>query len=323
MDTFATTTVRPPRVLSKSKLLAFRQCPKRLWLEIHRPDLGETSPATASSFAVGHQVGEVARRLYDPKGTGVVIDPQAEGVAAAIARTQTSLLGSAPIFEAGFEAGGARAFADILLPMRKRGRTVWRIDFETVSFAVPIWKGTRPYQQLPFQFSVHRLSRTGTLEAESFLDLSGKDPRRALAESLIRACGTQGPVFVYSPFEDKRIRDLAKRYPKLKPALLALAGRLVDLLPIAEAHYYHPSQQGSWSLKKLLPAVAPELGYDALPGVKDGGMSMTGYTQAIAPETTPQRREQIRQELNAYCGLDTLAMVRLWEFLSGSPRADV
>ena len=455
----ATSTVRPPRVLSKSKLLSFRQCPKRLWLEIYRPELAETSTATASSFTVGHQVGEVARRLFDPKGIGAVIDPQVDGVAAAVARTQTLLSGSVPIFEAGFEAGGARAFADILLPVRKRGKTVWRmvevksatsikdyyredaaiqatvaraaglalesiavayvdktwvypgggdyrglfveedvsqdafgaavtvgtwvkealavvrlaeephratgahcsspyacgfsdhcssqepqaeypvtwlpriqakalkaaierdaiidlrdvpeellnakqlrvkthtlsgqtyfgaqlaatalgthklpayfLDFETISFAVPIWKGTRPYQQLPFQFSVHRLTRAGKLEPESFLDLSGQDPRRALAESLILACGDRGPVFVYSSFEAARIRDLAKQYRKLKPALLSLCGRLVDLLPIAEEHYYHPSQQGSWSIKKVLPAVAPDLRYDALPGVKDGGM---------------------------------------------------
>jgi hypothetical protein len=507
---FATTTLRPPGVLSKSKLLAFRQCPKRLWLQIHRPELEETSSATSASFGVGHQVGAIARRLYDPQGTGVVIDPQADGgVAAAVARTQTLLSRSVPIFEAGFEAGGARAFADVLLPVRKRGNTAWRmvevksatsvkayyredaaiqatvaraaglaldsiavahvdsswvypgggdyrglfveedvtedafgaaatvgtwveealavvrlaqephretgahcsspyacgfsdycrsqepqaeypvtwlpriqtkalkaaiardaiidlrhapdellnarqlrvkthtlsgqvyfgakqaakaltvhkppayfLDFESIRFAVPIWKGTRPYQQLPFQFSVHRLTRAGKLESESFLDLSGEDPRRALAGSLIRACGTQGPVFVYSSFEAKRIRELAKQYPKLKPALLALCGRLVDLLPIAEEHYYHPSQQGSWSLKKLLPAVAPDLCYDTLPGVKDGDMAMAAYAQAIAPGTAPERREEIRQELIAYCGLDTLAMVRVWEFLAGRPRTE-
>ena len=70
----------------------------------------------------------------------------------------------------------------------------------------------------------------------------------------------------------------------------------------------------------MLPAVAPDLCYDALPGVKDGGMAMAAYTEAIALETAPERREQIAKELIAYCGLDTLAMVRVWEFLSGSPR---
>jgi hypothetical protein len=142
-----------------------------------------------------------------------------------------------------------------------------------------------------------------------------------LAESLIRACGTEGPVFVFSAFETTQIRGLAKCYPAMRPALLALARRLVDLLPIAEEHYYHPSQQGSWSIKKLLPAVAPDLCYDALPGVKDGGMAMTAYLEASASPTTPERREQIAKELTDYCALDTLAMARVWEFLSGSPRS--
>jgi hypothetical protein len=71
----------------------------------------------------------------------------------------------------------------------------------------------------------------------------------------------------------------------------------------------------------VLPAVAPDLDYGALPGVKDGGMAMAAYVDAIGPETTPERREQIHQELVAYCGLDTLTMVRVWEFLSGNPRA--
>lgn len=82
------------------------------------------------------------------------------------------------------------------------------LDFETIQFAVPMWKGTRPYQQIPFQFSVHRLSRTSKLEHRSFLDLSGGDPSRSFAENLIAYCGQSGPVFVYNAaFETARIRD--------------------------------------------------------------------------------------------------------------------
>jgi DNA-nicking Smr family endonuclease len=87
------------------------------------------------------------------------------------------------------------------------------LDFETIQFAVPIWKGTRPYQSHTFQFSVHRLARTGELDHEAFLDLSGNDPTKALAEALITACGERGPIFVYSSFEAARIRELGKRFP--------------------------------------------------------------------------------------------------------------
>ncbi len=115
------------RNLSKSKLLAFRQCPKRLWLEIHQPALREDSPATQARFAVGHQVGDVARTLYDPAGKGQLIDAKTEGYDAAFARSWALLASANAIFEAGFSAGGALAFADVMLPARKGGKRVWRM----------------------------------------------------------------------------------------------------------------------------------------------------------------------------------------------------
>lgn len=506
-NSLSTPEQKPPRTLSKSKILSFRQCPKRLWLEIHRPELQEVSDDTQASFDVGHKVNEVARRLFNPQGTGQLIDVKTEGYDAALARSRELLSTAQPIFEAGFKAAGAIAFADILLPVSRKGKQAWRmievksstsvkdyhrddaaiqayiaraagiplssisvayvnktwvyqgdddyqgllkeedvtaetfkresevkqwitaaqetsaapaeparttgshcakpfdcgflnycqsqepqaeypvhwlpdirkkalkthieaervtdlrhvpdellnepqqrvkhytlsgkvflaaeeaaatlakhklpayfLDFETIQFPVPIWKGTRPYQTLPFQFSVHRLSRSGELTHQSFLDLSGNDPTRALSESLISVCGERGPIFVYSGFEAARICTLAKRFPKLKPALNALLERLVDLLPIAEEHYYHPSQQGSWSIKQVLPAVVPELCYDALDGVKNGGMAMDAYLEAISPGTSAERKGQIDRELRTYCALDTQAMVKLWEFFSGEKK---
>jgi hypothetical protein len=194
------------------------------------------------------------------------------------------------------------------------------LDFETISFAVPIWKGTRPFQQIPFQFSTHTLRRSGSLEHESFLDLSGNDPSRALAEALIDACGGTGPVFAYAAaFENSRIKELAARFPRLGKPLRDISNRIVDLLPVAEQHYYHPSQEGSWSIKSVLPAVAPDLQYDDLEGVRDGGMAMEAYREAIDPSTTAVRKNEIQRHLLAYCRLDTYAMVRLWAFFTGRP----
>ena len=113
--------------LSKSKLMAFRQCPKRLWLEIHKPELCEDSPGTEVSFRVGHEVGEIARRLYDPKGTGTFLDPKAEGFTAALKRSTTLLGSSQPIFEAAFSAGGVLARADVMLPVRRGGQQQWHM----------------------------------------------------------------------------------------------------------------------------------------------------------------------------------------------------
>lgn len=493
------------RTLSKSKLMNYRQCPKRLWLEIHHPELRADSSATEASFTVGHQVGEVARRLYDPKDKGELIDVTSEGFANALQRSRTLLETAQPIFEAGFSAAGALAFADVLLPVKKAGKRAWRmvevksstemkpyyqedaaiqafvaresgvplagialahidsqwvypgngdytgllveqdltkdafarrdevvtwiaaahtiarkrsapkigtgkqcsepyacgfidycqsqsslaeypvewlprvqskslkalieegqvkdvrevpddllndqqrrvkqhtlsgkiyfntqgaaealaahklpayfLDFETITFAVPIWKGTRPYQQIPFQFSLHMLGKRGKLTQQAFLDLSGNDPSKRIAEALIAGCGESGPIFAYNAgFESRVIKEMADRFPRMKKPLLSIVERIVDLLPVARDHYYHPDQCGSWSIKAVLPAVVPELSYDDLDGVQNGGMAQDAYLEATHSGTAQARKTQLQQHLLDYCHLDTYAMVKLWQVFAG------
>lgn len=501
-------TKHADRTLSKSRILAWRQCPRRLWLEIHHPELAATGPAAQARFAEGNEVGSLARRLYDPKAKGVEVEVRTAGVAHALAISQDLLLTRRhPLFEAGFQGDGARAFADVLLPTRKAGLRAWHLvevksatsvkdhhrddvavqafaaraagvplarlslayidsgwtykghddyagllaeedltveslgrteevrewvakaqrvarqaqppsvttgaqcqrpyecrfldhcrasepqaehpvewlrgkwsgpladhiasngilelrdlpdnlltarqrrvkqatltgrrhfdregargvlspvrlpalflDFETVSFAVPRWRGTRPYQQIPFQFSLHRWSRSGLLTDRSFIDLSGEDPSRRLAEQLITACGTAGPIFVYNAgFERACIQGLAERFKPLSPALNALDARLVDLLPVARDHFYHPSQQGSWSLKAVLPPLARQLRHTNLSGIQDGGMAMLAYREAIAHSTTAARKAEIERQLLEYCHLDTLGLVHIWAAFTGQP----
>jgi hypothetical protein len=211
-----------------------------------------------------------------------------------------------------FDAAGAAA------DLAAHSLPAYFLDFETIQFAVPIWKGTRPYQMITFQFSLHTLKEDGQLEHTGFLDLSGNDPSESFAHALIIACGEQGPVYVYNAsFETARIRELAARYPELSEPLLAINARVVDLLPIARTRYYHPSQHGSWSIKKVLPAAVPELRYDALDGVQDGGMAMESFLEAIHPDSSAERKAEIEQQLLAYCQLDTYAMVRLWQVFAG------
>jgi len=201
------------------------------------------------------------------------------------------------------------------------------LDFETIAFAVPHWPGTRPYQQIPFQFSCHVELAPGTVLPQSFLATTGDDPRRAFAEALIAAVNpallqefagvgaTPGPVLVYNaPFERARIHELAVEFPDLAETLLAIDQRLVDLLPITREHYYHPAMGGSWSLKAVLPTIGAGLSYEGLP-VADGGMAQEAYRETIDPATTAQRREELRQALLDYCALDTYALVQLVDFL--------
>jgi hypothetical protein len=495
------------RNLSKSKILAFRQCPKRLWLEIHKPELRDDSGSEAV-FAIGHQVGEIARRIYDPEGTGVTIDINDLGHGEALAQSAVLLAqGLTPVFEAGVTIEGALAYADVMLPDLTDGTLAWKmievkssssvkdyqrddiavqtfiatsmgirlssislahidnsfiypgdgdyrgllkendlteealsrsgeaaewiagahavvalteepeistgpqcnnpftcgfceycnrdqevgpkpeyplsslprfhwrkhelmeelgiddlrmvpdeylsdiqahikkhtvagsvffdaagaaadlapygfpayfLDFETIRMRVPIWKGTTPVLQIPFQFSLHILDANGSLLHHGFLDLSGDDPSLACAQLLVNLCGDHGPVYVYrASFECGRIQELAARFPDLSPALEAIIARIVDLLPIARSRYYHPSQHGSWSLKAVLPAAIPDLSYDDLDGVQDGNMAGVAFMEAIDPSTTAERKKELENQLVEYCKLDTFAMVRLWEKFSG------
>ena len=495
--------------LSKSKLMAYRQCPKRLWLELHQPHLGVTVSTDETKLQVGREVGAIAQKLYDEPGLGHTVDAQVEGIAIALTRS-AELLATVqePVFEAGFQADGALAFADVMLPKFEDGQVVWSmvevkssasikdhhlddlalqahiatsagvklksvavahldntwvhpgvedyrgllkevdltketfarademkqwiadaqavvnqpgepkrdigphcsvpfacgfhghcsqgvtkperpvsylpklraakrarlndqgiielrdvpdsmlnalqrrvkqhtlagttffdnegaatdlaphgfpayfLDFESVQLPVPKWKGTRPFQQIVFQFSLHTLSEGGQLDHVPFLDLSGNDPSQPFANALVTACGNAGPVFVYNAtFEDTRIKELSDRFPDLTKPLMAINSRMIDLLRVAQNRYYHPSQGGSWSIKKVLPAAVPELSYDRLAGVKNGGDAMQVFHEAIHPGTTAERRREIKTQLLAYCRLDTFAMVRLWQFFRGGSEA--
>lgn len=190
------------------------------------------------------------------------------------------------------------------------------LDFETINFAVPRWAGTRPYQQIPFQWSCHVEARQGSFEHAMFLDLSGDAPMRAFAESLIDCVGRRGAILVYNQaFEASRIRELADMLPKLATRLRSLIPRIVDLLPITRTHYYHPAMAGSWSIKKVIPTVAPELDYGKLGEISSSGAAPLAYLEAVDERTTPERRRELESGLRAYCANDTLAMVRLVEAL--------
>lgn len=189
------------------------------------------------------------------------------------------------------------------------------LDFETIQFAVPIWSGTRSYQQLPFQWSCHLESQAGKLGHTAFLDCSGQAPMRAFAEKLIAALGDEGPIFVYSHFEKTALNQLIGMLPDLAASLAAIIDRLIDLLPLARRHYYHPQMKGSWSIKAVLPTVAPDLNYDDLDEIHDGLAAQQAYFEAINPGTNETRRQDLLRHLDEYCKLDTLAMVRLvWFF---------
>jgi len=486
--------------LSKSKLNAYHQCAKRLWLEVHRKDLIEISPATQRKFDVGHQVGDIARAEY-PDGILIGHDTQ---LGEALKQTQAVLAATPrrPVFEATARHGDVLVRADLMIPtaggfhmaevkssgevkpyhlidvtvqawvMRSAGIPVesvevrhidsqyvypgnwdyrglltsgdveadverlqpdvpkwikdsqailnrpdpdvpmgkhcddpytcpfkahcaslagpvpefpvtllpntkgknlaaqleadgyvdlrkvpaarigddaklrrihsatttgkpyidpaarevlaaWPhprhyLDFETMNFTVPRWPGTRPFQQVPFQWSCHTEDAKGGLTHADFLDLSGNDPTRGCAESLVAKIGKTGAVVTYNAsFENGVIKRLAERHPDLAEPLTSIAARIVDLWPVVKDHYYHRDMLGSYSLKDVLPTIAPELAHSTLGEVQEGGGAQEAYLEAIDPGTTEARRDELRQGLFDYCKRDTLGMIRVARALSG------
>ncbi len=206
-------------------------------------------------------------------------------------------------------ADAARTLADMDWPR-------YYFDFETVSFPVPVWAGTRPYQALPFQWSCHVEAADGSVEHREWLADGGEAPMRACAESLIAALGATGPVFVYTGYEARVLSDLVGQFPDLAEPLQAVSGRLVDLHPLTRDSYYHPDMKGSWSIKNVLPAIAPDLDYGALGGVQEGNAASDAFLELLDAGTTEPRRAELRSDLLRYCRLDTEALLRLRRFLS-------
>ncbi len=207
---------------------------------------------------------------------------------------------------------GARDFADSLAYPR------FYLDFETIGPPVPIWPGTRPYQVLPIQWSVHIERAPDDMEHAEFLDLSGEPPMRDLAEAMIEALENDGPVLMYTSYERNVIRGLAGMFPDLAGALQAIEARLVDLHPPTKAYYYHPDMMGSWSIKAVLPTIAADMDYAGLDGIQEGTEASAAYLEAIDPKTPAERKKVIRRDLLTYCKHDTEAMVRLLRFFSDS-----
>jgi hypothetical protein len=182
------------------------------------------------------------------------------------------------------------------------------IDFEAASPAIPRWIGTAPYQQIPFQFSLHLEQADGTITHHEYLRCDGADPREGCARALVAAIPEGATLIAYNAgFERSILRGLARDVPDCADALLAIAERTVDLQPVARNHWYHRDQRGSWSLKAVLPTVA-ELDYEDLE-VKGGAMAQDSFLEAISPETDPTQRKTIDEALRAYCRRDTWAMI--------------
>lgn len=218
-------------------------------------------------------------------------------------------------------SGQPRFSGDIARSLGGLEYPVHFLDFETVSFAVPAHPGTRPWQHIPFQWSVHRLSAEGSLGYRGFLFEGDGDPRREFVESLLEAVGERGSVVVYASFENTRLSELASAFPEHASGIARLQARLFDLERVVRAHVQHPDCCGRTSLKYVLPALVADLSYDGL-GIQDGGTASLRYLAAVSGRLGSAERDRVFADLREYCGLDTLALVRVFEALSEAARGE-
>ena len=197
---------------------------------------------------------------------------------------------------------------------------LYYLDFESIQPAIPIYDGTRPYQQLPTQFSLHiQDSPRGAVTHKEFLAPSIGNPLRPVAEALCNLIPKDVYVVVYNrQFECTRLRELAKMFPDLANHLLAISYNVKDLLdPFSKGYYYLPAMGGSFSIKSVLPALFPndpELNYHALDNIcQNGGDAMNLFPKL--QNMSEEDEQKARRALLDYCRLDTLAMVKVMDKL--------
>lgn len=187
---------------------------------------------------------------------------------------------------------------------------VHHVDFETFMPAIPLFPATRPYQTIPMQWSNHIQEEDGAVRHEAYLCSEARDPREEFVVALLESLGREGTVCVYSPYERAVLERLAETFPPLRGELKRVLARLWDLHAVVKDHYYHPAFQGSYSIKSVLPALAPSMTYEDLE-IQDGAMAARYYYRMIFQETDWVKRIEMREALLSYCARDSEALVEV------------
>ena len=191
------------------------------------------------------------------------------------------------------------------------------LDYETLTSIVPYFDGLKPYQQVPFQYSLHILDAPGAeLRQVGYLHRDNSNPAEPLSQTLQSQIGTTGSIITWNMSFEKHCNSLlGELVPEYAEFYAGLNARIVDLMvPFASDWYVDRGFHGSASIKNVLPIMAPQLSYKAL-GIQEGGSAQRLWMEAILDGKHPDQKEKILSDLVEYCGLDTLAMVRIYEAL--------
>ncbi len=257
-----------------------------------------------------HRVGRERATLWLDRGVDRIRDVPAEEIDSnpIWQRQYAATTTTEPVVSAGLNDA---------LPSPAPGQAY--LDFETLAPAIPVWEGCRPFDPVPAQFSLHVRRSQGSPEHHGWLAEGDDDPRPRLATVLAKLLRPVGSIFAYNAsFERRCLEDLARAAGSGEESVILqeASERLVDLLPIVRNHVYHHRFRGSFGLKSVLGALAPELDYDYLP-IADGQLASAELeTLLLRPDSLPAwRRRQITRHLETYCDRDTEALVWLHDWL--------
>lgn len=190
---------------------------------------------------------------------------------------------------------------------------LYYFDYETTQSLLPVWDGTRPYQQVPFQYSLHvQREPGGEVEHREYLHRNDSNPMPALLERLREDLGSDGSILAwYEGFEKARNREMAKAFPKYADFLLNLNERIIDLMkPFSDGAITDPAFKGSASIKAVLPALLPELSYNDL-NIREGSSASRLWKNVTLTNPESAERPTVYDDLVAYCTRDTWAMVAI------------
>lgn len=207
------------------------------------------------------------------------------------------------------EAGIESFIADLTYP-------IYYFDYETFSLVIPPVDGVHSYQQVPFQYSLHRLDEDGTLQHFEYIHREATNPIEPLTRSLMSHIGDSGSVLVwYESFEKGRNKEMGAALPHAQQFYEDLNDRIVDLMiPFSKGLYVDAQFGGSASIKKVLPVVVPELSYKEL-AIQEGNTAQRTWMQTVFDGENEAQKQQIFDDLIKYCTLDTFAMVEILRFL--------
>ncbi len=259
----------------------------------------------------------LAKKLRQAKGYTSITDPKPGELTGAQAELYRRIQEAHRTETTVFAEGSEKVMAAFPYPR-------YYFDFESIDLPVPRWAGVRPYEHITFQWSCHIERSPSIFEHGEFLDLTGNDPSQPCIEKMRETINPDdgGPIFVYhATYERGRLQELAERHPQHSELLGKYIARLVDLLPLVKANFYHPAMRGSFSIKKVLPVIAPDLDYGRLGEVQEGTGAQVAYLFAVLdPATGPERKADLENKLRTYCRQDTWAMVEVVYFLAKAGR---